>query len=351
MDQIWWERVPNASAFVNDIVSSLSEEHSIILQYSESLPWQEAFKSFVKETVCQQNASRSFETARDIDEPGPFLLNEFCKREKRSQYRPSKGYAGFFAESDDIVLNERYLWVEVSTEKQLDSWSTFVSDYLKLRDKKKTSAVFILEWQGSTPAPKKKGMTVYSFDDYIGDYDRIVFSMLASSAVKGDTFVKDYLAELASNVIGNDIELYAECFARPKEFLQDPYSVVKDCVENSIRSDGTPFTFSKSREEVNHSIWLAQIRTIYPVIEEFREDFVQKHYSAIKSKLPITTAFDEVYNDPNDVELGTLVYMAGLGLLFLNPKDYEELKAHKDARNTLSHLGILSYEEIRMLMI
>ena len=349
MEQIWWDRVPNACAFVNDIVSELLGEHSIILQYSEALPWQDSFREFVKDAVRQQNASKSFEMVTDIANPGAFLLREFCKPEKRAQYRPSKSYASFLAESDNLVLNERYLWVKVVSEEQMEAWSSFVSEYLKLCGKKKIPAVFILEWQSRNPASKKRGMTPFSFDKYIGDYDRVVFSMLASSTVKEDMFIKDYLAELASNVIGNDIELYAECFVHYKDFLRDPYAVVTECVENSIRSDGTRFSFSSSREDVAHSIWLAQIRRIYPIIEEFRENFVLKHYAAIKSNLPITTAFNEVCNDPNDVELGTLVYMVGSGLLPLTQKEYEDLMLHKNARNTLSHLGTLSYDEIRKL--
>ena len=90
---------------------------------------------------------------------------------------------------------------------------------------------------------------------------------------------------------------------------------------------------------MNHLIWLAQIKTVYPVLEEYREDFVQRHSSAIARHLPITSSYGETYDDPNDVELGTLKYMADNGMLYLSAKEYESLKTNKDARNKLSRLA------------
>ena len=76
----------------------------------------------------QQDSSRRFEVIRNVDDPGPYLLQEFCKPEKRAAYRPAKGYAKFFAESDDIVLHSRYLWVHAESIKMLETWVTFVSE-------------------------------------------------------------------------------------------------------------------------------------------------------------------------------------------------------------------------------
>ena len=98
-----------------------------------------------------------------------------------------------------------------------------------------------------------------------------------------------------------------------------------------------------------HLIWLAQIKTIYPYLEEYREEFVQKHHSAIAKQLPIQTSYGETYNDPKDVELGTLMYMAVNGYISLGSQEYEKLKKYKEARNKLSHLTALSIGDIRAL--
>ena len=350
MDQIWWERVPNAIAFITDITQSLLDEKSVVIQSEQKIPWYDTMASQVKDTVMQQDSSRRFEVIRNVDDPGPYLLQEFCKPEKRATYRPAKGYAKFFAESDDIVLHSRYLWVHTKSTKMLETWVGFVSEYIKNRGKNKESAVFILEWQGEKTTISKKGIHAFSFDDYINEYDRIVFSMLASSSVKEGPGIKNYLAELASNIAGNDIELCAACIGRFKEFLKEPYSVIRKIVDNEYRSDGGTFSYKGTAESVIHDIWLAQIKTIYPLIEEYRERFVRQHEKAIAKELPFTSSYGETYDDPKDVELGTLVFMADNCLLHISSDEYFLLKQYKDARNKLSHLNVLSVDAIRNLI-
>ena len=350
MDQIWWGRVPNAIAFITDITQSLFDEKSVVLQCEQRIPWYNTMVLQIKEAVMQQDSSRRFEVIRNVDDPGPYLLQEFCKPEKRATYRPAKGYAKFFAESDDIVLHSRYLWVYAESIKMLETWVSFVSEYIRNRGKNKESAVFILEWQGEKATISKKGIHTFSFDDYINEYDQIVFSMLASSSIKEETGIKNYLAELAANITGNDIELCAACVSRAKGFLKEPYSVIREIIDNEYRSDGGPFFYRGTTEIVIHDIWRAQIKTIYPLIEEYREEFVGKHEKAIAKELPFTSSYGETYDDPKDVELGTLVFMADNSRLFISSDEYFLLKKYKDARNKLSHLGVLSVNEIKDLI-
>ena len=351
MEQIWWEKVPNAVAFVSDIVENLLNEKSIILSSSGELPWYSYMVRKIKEAVRQQNSSKRFESVMNIQNPGAYLLKELCKPEKRAEYRPSKSYAKFFACSDDIVLHGRYLWIKVSSKEQLDIWTGFVSEYIKERGKNKETAVFILEWIGDGYLQAKKGIKICSFDEYVSEYDRIVFFFFASSSVRERSFIKNYLTELAANVAGNDIELCAACLENYRDFLKNPYAAIYKVVHDHVRSNSSDFTFDKDKDAVNHLIWLAQIKTVFPVLEEYREYFVQRHSFEIAKHLPITSSYGEAYEDPSDVELGTLKYMADNGMFHLSAKEYESLRINKDARNKLSHLTTLSLEEVKKLEV
>lgn len=350
MMNIWWNQVTNAVQYVSEIKKSLLEEKSILLKYSSSMPWRECFEDSVKEAVKLQNSEKKFVEVPAVTNPGEYLLNEFCKKEKRAEYRPSKGYSKFFAESEDIVLHDRYLWIEIDDEECLEKWLSFASEYIKERGKNSNRAVFILEWAEEGQVSVKKGIKVYSFDDYIGEYDRLAFAVLASSSIKEDIFLKNYLVELAINTTGNDIELCSECVMGYKEFLRNPHGYIKTVLESKVRSDGSEYSYEMTQDEVNHLIWLAQIKTIYPHLEEYREEFVQRHANAISRQLPIQAPYGEIYSDPKDVELGTLIYMAGSGSLVLNQNEYEKLKRFKEARNKLSHLATLTFEEIKQLL-
>lgn len=349
MEQIWWERVPNALAFTSDIIESLVSEKSMILNCPGGLPWHFYMSEFIRESVKQRNSSKRFESVPDISDPGEYLLREFCKPEKRADYRPTKTYAKFFAESDDIVLHERYLWVKINSKEQLERWSEFVSEYVRERGKNVDTAVFILEWTGGGNIRAKKSVKVFSFDDYVSEYDRVVFCTLAASSVKERPFIKNYLTELAAIIVDQDIELCAACLENYERFLEDPYAAIEKVVSDKTRSNGNGFSFGKKKTDVEHLTWLAQIKTVYPALEEYREDFVQRYHSAIQRQLPITSSYGEVYSNPRDVELGTLKYMADSGGLNLSLKEHERLKVNKDARNKLSHLTPLSLEEIKKL--
>ncbi len=349
MNQIWWDKVPNALGYVNDITDSLIQEKSVMIQYSGCIPWRGEFIETIREHLREENSSKTFKMLDDTEDPGGFLLHEFCKPEKRASYRPTKTYGKFFAESDDIVLHTHYLWILIDNKDSLDRWTMLASDYLKARDKGKEAAVFIFEWPNAEQIGQKKGIKVYSFDDYINEYDRMVFSTLASSSVKEDTFIKNYLTELSASVVGNNVELCSKCIESYNDFLKDPYGLICEVVQTQTDQEGREFIFDMTKENVEHCVWQAQIRTIYPKLEEFRERFVHKHAAAIKGQLPIQSAYEEVYEDPEDVELGTLVYMAGSGHLKLSYNEYERLNNYKQARNKLSHLDVLSIDEIKAL--
>lgn len=350
METIWWNQVTNAVKYVSDIKQSLLEEKSILLKCASSMPWREQMVNSVIEAVKLQNGDKKFVTIADVNDPGKYLLKEFCKPEKRTEYRPSKGYAKFFAENDDIVLHDRYLWIRAESQENLDIWLNFVSDYVKERGKKVNNATFILEWSGENAPTVKKGVKMYSFDEYIGEYDRIVFAVLASSSIKERPFINTYLSELVANVAGNDIELGAECIKNYKIFLVNPFEFIKMVSDKKMRSNGEPYYYAKDKEEVNRLLWLSQIKTVYPYLEEYREGFVQRYYSAIAKQLPIQASYGETYDDPKDVELGTLMYMATSGIIVLNTSEFEKLKKFKEARNKLSHLTALTITEIKDLL-
>lgn len=349
-DQIWWKQVPNVRLFTETLLDNLLAEKSVLLYDTQLLPWRPSFETQITQELKLRDFIKTVEKLSGIDEPGAYILNHYCKTEKRTQYRPSRSYAAFLAENDDIVLHERYLWVVISSVEQLQAWTDFVSEYVRIRGRKNISAVFILEWAGKISLLRKKGIVPLTLENYISEYDWHVFATMMASAVDTSSFMKAYLAELAVELTQGDAELCAQCILRHGAFLQEPYAVLDELTRTALRSDGSAFLPVKTQTEVSRCIWQAQIRTLYPMLEEYRERFVRKYIDVLRAKCPIESPFGEVYNEPVDVELGTLVYMAGCKSLQLSLEEFTILKAFRDARNKLSHLGILNFCEIEMLM-
>ncbi len=351
MERIWWERVPDAIAFVEDVANALLDEKSVLLQEAHRIPWYSGFAFAVQEEVEQKDASKGVERISQVENPGKYLFEEYCIPEIRALYRPSRTFANFLAENDGVSLHSKYFWVEVETAEALKAWTDFVSEYLVGRGKqKKEAAAFVLEWRGERSKISRKGIRSMSLDEYINEYDRMVFSMLASSTVREEVGMKHYLAELAANVAGNDVELCAECLDRYQEFLENPWGTLREITENAWRSNGEPFVGPADEAEAERLIWRAQIKTLYPLVEEFRGAFARKYTKAIAKELPVTAPFGETFDDPKDVELGTLVFMVASGRLKVKANEYARLVKCKDARNKLAHLRALGIEEIRELL-
>lgn len=357
MEQIWWEHVPNAIRFLQDVTDRLLEQKSLIMVSNGALPWYDDMVDVVSERLRQGNSSKSIAMIPGDDpecnDAGAYLLRHYCKPEKQSRFRMSKGYAPFLAESDDIVLHERFLWVRVVTREQLEDWSRFASEYVGLRGENKERAAFLIEWKGAgAPGNKQwKGIKRFSFHDYATDYDRIVFCTLMAATSNVWPFLKNYLTELVVNVAGDDIELCAACLRHEQEFLEAPYETICQIVQEEWRSDGTEYVYPLTEREVDRKVWLAQIRTVYPLLEEYRENYVAQHREEIARHLPITNTYGETYRVPEDVEIGMLEFMAKDVRVAMRVEDKERrrLTRFKEARNHLSHLETLSLEDIKEL--
>ena len=142
MKFIWWTKVTNASHFQEKIISTIQGGQSVILQLPEKVPWYGIMRNMIETELIKQNSTSSYRYIIDTGaDPGEYLFQEFCKKEKRAHYRPGIGYAEFLAKSEEIVLNECILWISGITKEQTKKWYSFVESYYLALGKKR-EAVF-----------------------------------------------------------------------------------------------------------------------------------------------------------------------------------------------------------------
>ena len=104
------------------------------------------------------------------------------------------------------------------------------------------------------------------------------------------------------------------------------------------------------KSRIDSLIWECQIKLIFPVIEKYRSRFVSQHQKEISAALPIDNAFGDVITSPQDVELGHLVQLVGMGRISLTLRGYQELDLFRKARNDLAHLTPLEYEAVEDIL-
>ena len=309
MDRIWWNKVTNASHFLDAVVDAIEDKQSVLLQLPDTIPWYFTMQELISNDIIMQNSDSSYKYISDTGkEPGEYLLRDFCKAEKRAQYRPSIGYAEFLSKCNDIVLNDMILWVSDVSASQTKKWLDFIANYNKVLGKEKKGCLFIIETHEECKVSKKQGIQVISFEKEIEHYDNYLFNMLAAGSVRGTDLFKQYLAEAVSTMLPNDVELSSQCILHGKKFLENPLKVIQTIIEQEVRSDGSNFHIHVTEEQLQERLWETQIKVIFPLIEKHRSRIVKKYHKEISALLPITAAYGEVFYEANEVELGIISY-------------------------------------------
>ena len=132
MDQIWWKQITKANHFIKDLAATVLDSKSVILNLPEFVPWQDTMYEMVEGILNEENPEyRLVVHECPTEEAGQFLLEEFCKKDKRASYRYGMSYASFLAQSEGIVLNSRYIWIKNVTRDKLEEWSKFILEYNK----------------------------------------------------------------------------------------------------------------------------------------------------------------------------------------------------------------------------
>jgi len=347
MEELWWNHITKAHKFMEDIVAAALEGTSIILSLPVNVPWRNALLELVEGRLKLGNPKNSFEVLKcPEEEAGLFLLNKFCKKERRASYRYGMTYAEFLGQCEDTVLNDRYVWVTDIPEAKYEEWLDFIITYHK-NVTKKTPAVFILEINDVSFAKRaKKGIKKLIFDQNIGAYDKFAFCALAATENSCREYMRPYLAELAATICSEDIELCAECVRAGNIFIKEPSDTVSYMIKEKRRSNGQPYQLSKTDEEIRRLVWETQLKNVFPAIEKYRGHFIEKYRSQIKKALPISNSYGERVTVPEDVEIGTLLYLAGCGAVAVSSWEYEELERYRNARNKLAHLDILDPDDV-----
>ena len=351
METIWWNKIPNAAQFIQKISDNIKDGKSVILQLPSNTPWYECMKSIIEDELKKDNSYGDIKCLEESpDDPGKYLFHEYCKSEIRATYRPTKEYACFLAEHEEIALHNDIFWIHTESSKQLNSWISFVELYYKSISKGKQKCRFILETHIMDMFSDKKIIKVVSFNDSIEHYDNVLFNMLAASSVPGNETYKRYLAEVTSLLFPNDVEFSAKCISKGKSFLTNLTASINTISESDIRSNGLPFTFDLTPEELNERLWEAQIKILFPVIERYRNHIVNKYKEEIEAALPITTGYGDTITEAADVELGPITSLVASGKINMSNEDYTKVDKFKDARNSLAHFSVLPQQKVEFII-
>ena len=83
MEQIWWNHIIKVHSFLESIVTETVKGSSMLLSLPNSIPWRNTLIDIVSDRLRIENSKNKFEEIKcPEEEPGAYLLERFCKKEK-----------------------------------------------------------------------------------------------------------------------------------------------------------------------------------------------------------------------------------------------------------------------------
>ena len=356
MDRLWWNQITSARKFIDLIIESVFSYKGTVLVLPEETPWYETLKEQIEARIIERDPDRSLQYVQSPEKNvGRFMLNKYCKEEKRAEYRPKPGHseAVFLANATDIVMNTKIIWVSGIPQSAYGEWITFLDEYYKNTSDVRRPATIILETTDTELVRKaKKGINKIRFDENISQYDIFTYCALAIAETSCPQKVRPYMADMISLICGSDVELCAECIRLWHSFSKRPFEVLMNIQAESIRSNGKGYRICFTEADVEYKTWEAQIRHVFPTIEKFRSSFVSRHKGQLTQQLPIESTFGEVYNEAEDIELGTLYFMVCSGTFNVSKSEERKmLDDYRKMRNLLAHVNTLSFEQVEKVLL
>ncbi len=346
MDKLWWTSVPNARKFVDDIVKIIKMEKSVVYTVSKDFPWNNTFSYILSSEIdaCDKTVDMIVAANLGAKSPGEYLFETYCKYELKLEYRSSIGYEKFLASNDHLtVLMNKYIYVKGCNSETFKKWVNFVVKYTNYHEKNAPMCCFIIE--NASGSTNTGNIANICWNDYFHKYDIDMLCLLMSSSLKENELIKKYTAELASSLSYGNVEFAAELVAKGGDLIFDTQQVVDDVVEHKVRSDGMKFCKPESME---HCIREAQMVVFFPVIEKYREQFVEKYREQLE-RCSYKTTYGKDVENYHEFELGGLKYLYDKGLLCISNKEQCDLIFFRDCRNKLAHMLLLLESDVKKI--
>lgn len=342
---IWWGQVGTSLRLLRKLTNDLQDCRSVILQIPAKFPWRQAFYDAVDVRRTAFGGERRLIRLpwEEGTDPGEFVLRELCSQRVRADYFPVETCAAYLGGRDDLLLNEYYVWITgIRSHTDLSHWAEFVTQYEQAAQHAEQHAVFVLEYTGTAPDFCGMEKTIFTIESC----DCRVFCLETAAALH-NTQLRRYQAELALTIAGDDPEFAAALLETGNRLVQEPVETVLQVCAQQRADDGRSFP-ALTEKKILSAVWEAAVVLFFPLLERCRMDMIERYHDVLLSHLPIPNSNGDQIEDPQDLEIGTLFYIAGSDRIF-HPEDLARLRLCRKVRNTLAHNRPLSCDEIHCL--
>jgi hypothetical protein len=343
--ELWWGRLVNSVRFLDDVKDALFDGKSVIMNFSDNIPYYDDMTEALEQKLSFITDTRSIEyidVSSISQEAGEYLFNKYFVESERKKYWITQSYEQFMAENDNTILNHRILCISGINSANASKWIRTVTEYLEHRNSEERCMFVLFVQQTKTDGSKLISNIRYS--DYVTDYDCLMLCLTLLSSEKYSSIQKQYISEIASNISNNTIEIAGLLAKAGITLAINPLGTTSRIMrENGIKIDNLA-------DVVKTAVWKAQIKLVFPCLEDFRHDFIKKYGERVQKCLPITSSTGEYIDKVSDLEIGQLFFICNQNKMFESPQ-LSKLSKMRDARNLLAHGENISFDRLQQLKL
>ena len=324
---IWWTNVTGPQMFIKSVVSSLSDNYNVRLFLPKLCPWPNRMRELIYDAAQSEYSLEGVtldvvtpDDFKNAQSPVEALLDRYALNDVRLRYRNSLNPAEYLIQNH--VLKDRIVWLTGFEPDDIDAWMGLICGWTSTTPQ---DGLFVVEvsydgWS-SLDQNENDGCKTISYRDCIGEYSVSLFNGLLVDEIPSTGFSgseKSYCASLLSNVCGGDVEVSDMLSENLELMLEDIFGAlcsVLDCFDHGGSEAACDNVLAiarrADRSAIDRRVWKAQVEILFPILEARRLSVIPKVRDLLSTVLESSdiSQFGERVCDPEDVELGTLVYL------------------------------------------
>jgi hypothetical protein len=330
--ELWWKHTFGPAKLLHEAAETLLSGGHPWVNYP-NMPWAAEFRDHVKQMVEEKNAGLSFEfmDLREEENLDPLRTLRSLDGEGMRYYMPSVALEKYIQQKN--LFPNTVIWVYGYADGESEAW-------LKLSERcAKSKTAFRIVCEGTLPAPGSGRVRSLSGREYVSRFDSLLFIMsTVSERLDFSVEQRNYLSTLLNEMFTLNPEAANEAVSDLDGFLREPVAL------------GLRYLPGCDEAEVSRAVWRAQVKAIFPLVEQQRLRIIERNLKGIRGILPFSDNYGNSYTRPEEIELRHLVHYTSTGQAFLSEADQKLLGILHPMRNKLAHLIVLEKEEVEQIL-
>lgn len=314
---LWWDNLYGPSSLINEIQKEVNNKKNVIISCEHEIPWIDYFFS----QIIQADYNFMVDVYElDIDEisDDETILKKILKLNGIGyQYKGDKNSIKYLNEIDSEYMKLYYIKnLPSSREDELVNL---------MKNMQSNSKVLIIANYSSVPSQGGL-LKVKKYNDYISVYDKIRFLKLVIQKSNLSIYMNEYIAELVGRMENSLVKAI-------------------EVVENYSLDE--TYNFEEIEDSKKKLVWESQLLVFFPLLEKKRNEFVYRHYDKIKLHLPMKDTFSNVYETPEELEIGHIMRLIKNNQINISNDEKDQFEMLYDIRNKLAHQKIVKEDVLK----